>query len=86
MTYMSLKGTMANIIERNPHPGEKEMNPIIRDSIAYSDIELIHKEMLQYRILTYFHFQLFHIRFQLSDLERQHLNLLAGLHGLMQIS
>lgn len=57
-----------------------------RDSIAYSDTELIHREMLQYRILTYFHFQLFHIRFQLSDLERQHLNLLAGLHGLMQIS
>lgn len=74
-------------IERIPHPGEREVNQIIRDSIAFSDIKLIHREMFQYRIiLTYFHFQLFHIRLQLSDLECQHLNLLAGLHGLMQIS
>lgn len=42
-------------IERNPQPGEREVNRIIRDSIAFSDIKLIHREMFQYRILTYFH-------------------------------
>lgn len=30
---------------------EKEINQIIRDSIAFSDIELIRREMFQYRLI-----------------------------------
>lgn len=30
---------------------EKEVNQIIRDSIAFSDIELIRREMFQYRLI-----------------------------------
>lgn len=45
MTYMPLKGIMAKNIERNPQSGEREVNRIIRDSIAFSDIKLIHREM-----------------------------------------
>lgn len=42
-------------IERNQQPEERELNQIIGDSIAFSNIKLIHREMFQYRILTYFH-------------------------------
>lgn len=82
---MPQKSTMEKY-RKEPATWGREVNRIIRDSISFNDIKLIHRAMFQYCIiLTYFHLQLFHIRLQLSDLESQHPTSWLGFMAAMSV-
>lgn len=42
---------IAEMFEYNRHYSEKEVNEIIKQSILFSDVELIRREMYDYRLL-----------------------------------
>lgn len=42
---------MADCFETDRKYSEKEVNEIIRQNISFSDIELIHREMFQYKLI-----------------------------------